>query len=154
MWSTLLDGDDDQFDPDTDEEEEEPWLPGVTRVWAPDAVITLLTGPFTGYSTFAEVPLGMRAAPDAKTWAAVQLWVWWSPPTGAGYADQDRAVCKPRLDTLFSTMLAGSRAATAEALPALPQELWVVIFGLLKHNQPPTYVSAGESEGESALAGF
>ena len=87
----------------------------------------------------------MRAAPDAKTWAAVQLWVWWSPPTGAGYADQDRTVCKPRLSTLFSTMLAGSRAATAEALPALPQELWVVIFGFLQHYQPPTYESEDDA---------
>jgi hypothetical protein len=157
VWSTLLDvpangTDDDEDDPDVDEEEA-PWLPSVTRVWAPDAVIALLTGPFTGYSTFAEVPRGMRAAPDATTWAAVQLWVWWSPPTGAGYADQDRTVCKPRLGTLFSTMLAGLRAATAEVLPALPQELWVVIFGFLQHNQPPTYESEGEfadeSEGES-----
>jgi hypothetical protein len=131
--------DDDQDDLDSDEEEEAPWLPGVTRVWAPDAVIALLTGPFTAYSTFTEVPRGMRAAPDAKTWAAVQLWVWWSPPTGAGYADKDRAVCRPRLVTLFNTMLAGFRAANAMGLPPLPQELWVVIFGFVQHNLQPAY---------------
>jgi hypothetical protein len=117
-----------------------PWLPGVTRVWAPDAIIALLTGPFTASSTFGKVPRGMRAAPCAKMWAAVQLWVWWSPPTGAGFVEQDRVVCRPRVSTLFSTMLAGLQAANAESLPLLPQELWVVIFGFLKHNRPPTYL--------------
>jgi hypothetical protein len=141
VWSALLDVSD-------EDDATGPTLPGVTRVWAPDAVIALLTGPFTAYSTFAEVPRGMRAAPDAKTWAAVELWSWWSPPTGAGYPDQDRAVYRPHLDTLFSTMLAGFRAATAEALPRLPQELWVVIFGLLKHNHPQTY-GGGSDEDEA-----
>jgi hypothetical protein len=146
-WSALLDIstiDDDDADADAGDEEDDatgPLLSGVTRVWAPDAVIALLTGPFTGYSTLAEMPRGLRAAPDAKTWAAVQLWRWWSPPTGAGYADQERTVCRPRLGTLFNTMLAGVRAVNANALPPLPQELWVVIFGFLKHNQPPAYQS-------------
>jgi hypothetical protein len=102
VWSTLLeepanDSTDDEYDSDSDEEEVAlPWLPGVGHAWAvqvtwaPDAVIALLSGPFTGYSTFAEVPRGMRVAPNAKTGAAVQLCVWWSSPTGAGYADQDR----------------------------------------------------------------
>ena len=39
--------DDDEHDSDSDEEEAVPMLLGVTRVWAPDAVIALLTGPFT-----------------------------------------------------------------------------------------------------------
>jgi hypothetical protein len=129
-----------------------PVLAHTTRVWAPDSVIALLTGPFTPYLTFAEVPRDMRAAPDAKTWAAVQLWMWWSGPTGAGYTDKGRVVCRPRMVTLFNTMLAVLRANKAERLPSLPQELWVAIFGLLKHNQPPSYARHGGHYDDATVA--
>lgn len=185
----------------------------VTKIWANDAIVNKLTGPFKGCTCLADVPRAMRVAPDATTWVAVELWLWWSPPTAAGYADKTRTVCTSRQRALFTTMLSAYRtsrpplvesavdlceadilsptAATADAsadpdtkvwctsagwtvtphtgstttvaatnedgssssssnstppalqvapehqLPALPQELWVVIFGFVKHDQVP-----------------
>ena len=120
-------------------------LPGVTRVWAPDHIIQALTGAFNPYATFAEVPRAMRAAPDATTWAAVQLWLWWSPPTGAGYTNRDgvctddRIVCRPRRAALFNAVAAGSTAATAGRLQGLPEGVWLLIFGWLQHDETPTF---------------
>ena len=118
------------------------WAPmeHVSRVWAPNRVIRLLTGRFEGYFTFAELPHAMRAAPDATTWAGVQLWQWFSPPTAAGYnADDGRVVCRSRHCTLFATMLCGHCTANSGTLLRLPQELWVIVFGFLRHHQPPVY---------------
>ena len=126
-------------------------LANVTRVWAPDAVIKLLTGPFKDCSTFSEVPRAMRAAPDATTWAAVQLWFWWSPPTGAGYTNRGgickdgRIVCSSRHATLFTTMVGGSQAASAGRLQVLPEGVWLLIFGWLKHDEAPTFPSGAEA---------
>ena len=118
------------------------WAPmeQLSRVWAPNKIIRLLTGRFEDYTTFAALPRAMRAAPDATTWAGVQLWQWFSPPTAAGYNEGDgRVVCRSRHCTLFATMLCGHRTAKSGALLRLPQELWVVVFGLLRHDQPPVY---------------
>ena len=67
----------------------------------------------------------MRVAPDAKTWAAVELW--WAAPTHVG---QDRLACFDRRRTVFAVMLPGARpGARAERLsllPGLPEEFVVV----------------------------
>ena len=77
-------------------------------------------------------------------------------PTAAGYTDKTRTVCTSRQRTLFFTMLSVARAARLppvqstqgaiavsvaleHQLPALPEELWVVIFGFLKHDTPPAF---------------
>ena len=117
----------------------------VTRIWAPDAIVNQLTGPFAEYSTFASIPRAMRAAPDAKTWAAVELWLWWSPPTEAGYTNRAgvckdaRIVCQTRHATLYTTTMAGSEAVKANTLPPLPPPIWLLIFGFVKHDEVPTY---------------
>ena len=49
----------------------------VGKIWAPDAVIARLAGPFKDFKCLADVPRGMRAAPDATTWPGVLLWQWW-----------------------------------------------------------------------------
>ena len=117
---------------------------------AADDIIAALKGPFEPYTCFADVPRALRAAPDAKTWAGVQLWHWWLPPTcfgkhGAadGRDDDGRAVCKSRVATVWSTMLSGLHAEQSAALPHLPEELWLHMFGFLKHDQPPTFKGAG-----------
>ena len=117
----------------------------VTRIWAPDAIVNQLTGPFAEYATFASIPRAMRAAPDATTWAAVELWLWWSPPTGAGYTNRAgvckdaRTVCKTRHATLFATTMAGFEVAATADLPPLPPPIWLLIFGFLKHDETPAY---------------
>ena len=70
----------DDFYDEEDEDNQVIPFQHVARIWAPDAIVHQLTGPFAVYSTFAEIPRSMRAAPDATTWAAVELWLWWSPP--------------------------------------------------------------------------
>ena len=52
----------------------------VAQFWATDDIISELTGLFEGYTRLENVPREMLAAPDAKTWAGVQLWLWWLPP--------------------------------------------------------------------------
>lgn len=102
------------------------------------------------------VPRAMRAAPDATTWAALQLWFWWSPPTGAGYTNRDgvckddRIICSSRHATLFNTMVAGSQAATAGRLQELPEGVWLIIFGWLKHDETPTFPGAAEAAAAAA----
>ena len=83
----------------------------VTKIWATDAIVNKLTGPFKGCTCLADVPRAMRVAPDATTWAAAELWLWWSPPTAAGYADKTRTVCTSRQRALFTTMLSAYRTS-------------------------------------------
>lgn len=128
----------------------------VTKISAPDAIVNQLTGPFSDCACLADTPRAMRVAPDAATWAGVELWLDWSPPTAAGYTDKTRTVSKSRQRMLLATMRSAARAArpppirsTRRAtaicvapehrLPALPEELWVVIFGFLKHGTPPAF---------------
>ena len=109
----------------------------IARVWAPDCIIKQLTGPFAAYSKFAELPRAMRVAPDAKTWAAVELWQWWAAPTHVG---QDRLACLDRRRTVFAMMLSGARTERLDLLPRLPEELWLYTFSFLMHADAPTYV--------------
>ena len=89
---------------------------GVTRIWATDDVIAALTGRFEAYTQFRDVPRALRAAPDATTWAGVQLWLWWLPPSsfarscGGGGAD-DRVVCKSRVATIWITTVSAYKAS-------------------------------------------
>ena len=79
----------------------------------------------------------MRVAPDAKVWAAVELWQWWAAPTHVG---QDRLACFDRRRTVFAVMLSGARAERLALVPRLPEELWLYTFSFLKHAEAPTYV--------------
>ena len=118
-------------------------FPLLAKIWATDDIIKDLKGQFDAYKQFTEVPRALRAAPDAKTWAGVQLWLWWLPPTsfsGGSYeATDDRTVCESRQLTIWVTMLAGLRAEKLSTLPRLPEELWLYIFGFLKHDQQPAF---------------
>ena len=66
------------------------------------------------------------------TWAQMELWLWWSPPTGAGYIDRSRVVCRSRCALLFVTMLCAKKLVSP-----LPEELWVLIFGFVRHDEIP-----------------
>ena len=119
---------------------DEAQFPAVTKIWAADGIVAELKGPFEPYTTFAELPQPLKAAPDATTWAGVQLWLWWLPPSsfGKGSSD-DRAVCKSRATTMWNTMLSAYRASEVlEVLPDLEPELWELIFTFVKHDQTPT----------------
>ena len=105
-----------------DEEEPEQLLPDEIQIWAPDTVVALFTGQFKDCTRFVDIPRALRAAPDAKTWAGVQLWLWWLPPT-AFSGDGDRVVCTTRQRTVWVTMLGGFRAEETSTLPRLPEEL-------------------------------
>ena len=109
----------------------------IARVWAPDCIIKQLTGPFAAYNTFKDLPRAMRVAPDAKTWAAVELWRWWAAPTHVG---EDRLACFDRRRTVFAVMLSGARAEQRAILPRLPEELWVYTFSFLEHAEAPSYI--------------
>ena len=121
---------------------EEKQFPAVRRIWATDDVIKGLQGRFAAYDEFKDIPRALRAAPDAKTWAGVQLWLWWLPPTSFS-GDGDRVVCSSRQVTIWATMLGGLRAEEAATLPRLPEELWLYTFGFLKHDQQPTFLALG-----------
>ena len=141
---------DDMFDEQAEDQGEDQVAPfqHVTRIWAPDDIVNQLTGPFAAYSTFASIPRAMRAAPDTTTWVAVQLWLWWSPPTEAGYTNRAgvckdaRVVCKARHATLFAATMAGFGAAKAATLPPLPPPIWLLVFGFVKHDEAPVYPAA------------
>jgi len=117
-----------------------PW-PEFRYIWVdPNArcVLPLL-------NTWGTMCFMQRAAPNATTWAAVELWLWWSPPTGAGYTNRagdckdKRTVCETRRAALIATTLAGFEAAKSSSLPVLPPPVWLVVFSFLKHDQMPVY---------------
>ena len=72
-----------------------PQLTAVTKIWATADVIKGLKGQFAAYTQFKDVPRANQAAPDVKTWAGVQRWLWRLLPTSFS-SDGDRVVCKPR----------------------------------------------------------
>ena len=120
----------------------------VNQIWATDDVIAGFEGRFARYTQFKDVPRALRAAPDAKTWAGVQLWLWWLPPSpfarscGAG-GDDDRVVCARRVATIWTTMLSAYKSSEVlELLPDLEPELWEHIFTFVKHDQQPTFCSS------------
>lgn len=104
---------------------EQTQIPAVTKIWAPDTVVNQLTGPFAEYSTLDEVPRAMRAAPDATSWAGVQLWLHWSDPEVD--AAEGRGLCRPRQQMVWTVM------HVAERLEILPSEMWLLIFTFVKH---------------------
>jgi len=111
----------------------------VTKIWAPDAVIAELKGPYKAYNTFADIPRPLRAAPDATTWAGVQLWMWWLPPSSfSAGSDDTRTSCKSRTFTIWYTMLSAYKSSEVmEILPDLEPELWELIFTFLRHDHQP-----------------
>lgn len=116
----------------------------VSRIWAPDHVINQLGGPFQKYATLAEVPRGMRAAPDATTWTAAQLYLWWSDPQDD--AGKGRVLCPSRQQMVWTVMHVALRLETTSTSPeladVLPPEMWMLIMTFVKHEQPPTISAA------------
>ena len=114
-------------------------LEQITLIWAPDSVVNQLSGPFNDYSTLAEVPRMMRAAPHATTWAGVQLWLWWSDPQDD--AGEGRVLCPPRQQMVWAVMHVALRLETTSTSPTLadvlPSETWMLIMTFVKHEQPP-----------------
>ena len=102
-----------------------PQFEKVTRISAPDAIVNQLNGRFAEYSTLAEVPRAMRAAPDATSWAGVKLWLHWSDPE-VDAADK-RVLCKSRQQMVWTVM------HVAERLEILPSEMWLLIMTFVKH---------------------
>ena len=104
-------------------------------VWAPDHVINQLTGPFKNYATFAEVPRAMRAAPDATTWTAAQLWLDWSDPQSD--AGDERVLSKSRQQMVWTVMHVALRLVTTSTSPTLADvlsyETWMLIMTFVKH---------------------
>ena len=122
-------------------------LPNDARIWATDDVISGLQGRFAGCNRFEDVPRALRAAPDAKTWAGVQLWLWWLPPLAfcgsSGGVLDGRIVCRSRIITVWNTMVSGFRAQRLAILPYLPPELWLRMFEFLRHDQQPAFPVQG-----------
>merc|ERR1712166_814559 len=111
-------------------------FPAVTKIWATDDIIKELKGPFAAYNQFADLPLPLRAVPDATSFADGQLWLWWLPPSSFyGEGNDDRVVCKSRQITIWVTMLSAYKSS--EVLDLLP-DLWELVFTFLKHSQLPT----------------
>jgi len=115
-------------------------FPAVTKIWATDDIIKELKGPFAAYNQFADLPLPLRAVPDATSFADGQLWLWWLPPSSFyGEGNDDRVVCKSRQITIWVTMLSAYKSSEVlDLLPDLEPELWELIFTFLKHSQLPT----------------
>ena len=118
-------------------------FPAVVNIWATDSIIAELKGRYSPYDTFAAIPRALRAAPDAKTWAGVQLWLWWLPPSAfrdsCGGVLDVRVVCNSRTIAVWNAMMAGHRAQQNSTLPYLPPELWLRMFEFLKHDQQPKH---------------
>lgn len=113
---------------------EERQFPNVVQIWATDDIIAALAGPFEAYASFADIPREMRAAPDATTWAGVQLWQWWSSPDVDRHDNRDISIqC---LTTIWTVLHAACRTAEADSLPELEPELWLLIFTFLKNDRP------------------
>ena len=121
-------------------------FPPAIKIWATDNVITELKGPFEAYNAFEDVPRALRAAPNVKTWASVQLWRWWLPPSclwisGAVVMDGDCrdgncrvVVCKARATMIWIVMLSAHKSSDVlELLPDMEPELWEHIFTFVKH---------------------
>ena len=102
-----------------------------TRVWASDAIISRMDGIFRQFQCFADLPRSMRAAPDATTWAGVQLWQWWSSPDVD--AVDGRLVSRSRQCSIWTVLHAACRAAEEESLPELEPELWLLVFTFVRH---------------------
>jgi hypothetical protein len=128
-------------------------LPSVVRVHAPDHIIEQLGGRFGGYTTLAQLPKRMQAAPHATTAAAVELWLWWSPPLPGGRAAYYNAAPPTlvRRSLVRTVMLVTARlqhTPWSEGLPHLPFELWNMMLGFAKHDALPVLEDDGWEPAE------
>ena len=122
-----------------DKEDGESQNPAIAKIWAPDEIIAQLDGPFKHFDCLGDLPREMRAAPDATSWAGVQLWQWWLPPFAFFNNKEDgRIVCQQRRVMIWTVMLAAYCASEVlQTLPDLEPELWELIFTFVKHDQQP-----------------
>jgi hypothetical protein len=118
-------------------------LPQLLRVRGPDHIIAQLAGRFKPYTTMAEMPNHMQVAPDAKTLAGIELWLWWSPPQPGGPIAHYNSAASPshaRCLVVWILMLVTARlyrVAAGGGLPHLPFELWNMMLGFVKHDALP-----------------
>ena len=112
-------------------------LTNLSRIWGSDHIINLLSGPFSDYTKFSEVPRAMRIAPDATTWAEVQLWLWWSDPQSD--ACDGRVLDRKRQQMVWTLMLVTLRldttSSSSEPSYVLPLEMWMMIITFVKHEE-------------------
>jgi hypothetical protein len=95
----------------------------------------------------------MQVAPHATTAAAVELWLWWSPPLPGGRAAYYNAAppTLARRTLVWTVMLVTARLQHtygAEGLPHLPFELWNMMFGFVKHDALPVLADDGWEPAE------
>jgi len=111
-------------------------LAQITMILAPDHIIKALGGPFNDYKTLAEVPQSMRAVPDATTYAAGALYLWWSDPQQD--ACEGRVLSTSRQQMVWTVMHVALRLETDQPdADVLPPEMWMLIMTFVKHDQPP-----------------
>ena len=104
----------------------------------------------------------MRVAPDATTWADVELWSWWLPPAelklwkeDGGWVDscgvQITTGCDLDHDQMFSGYNAGEVLAT---LPALePRAVAVHLWGCeARHGTQPTFPATGRCRSPTGFS--
>ena len=116
-------------------------LAGNTQIWAPDYVIDQLGGPFKDYTTLATVPPNMRAFPDATTYAAVALQLWWSDPEiDVGKGRVLSRSCKQMVWTVMHIAFRLETTSTSPVFADVPQEMWMLIMTFVKHVQPHMYL--------------
>ena len=101
----------------------------VARIWAPNAVIKNARGPFVKYAKFAALPRAMRAAPDATTWAGVQLWRHWSDPQSVAN-DRHRHSSTSRRELVWTVMISAARYAKSKEM-IIAQELLMLILSFI-----------------------
>jgi hypothetical protein len=115
-------------------------IPTILRVHAPDHIVMQLGGRFQEYTHLTEVPQAMQVAPHAASLAAVELWLWWSPPQPGGpsaYYNHFRPT-RARNHIVWTVMAIVARLECTETFPYLPFELWNMMLGFLKHGALPT----------------
>ena len=100
-------------------------FPNVRKVWAPDHIVGQLTGQFAEYSTFPSIPREMRAAPDATTWAGVELWLYWSDPQSDKL--KGRVFPRERQKIIWTVMLC------TERWDILSPEMLMLIFTFVRY---------------------
>ena len=85
-------------------------------------------------------PLEAEWSEWSKELVDIKRAIWWGAP-----ADKPRRiVCRSRRVAIWTTMLSGCRARNNNTLPHLPEELWLLLFGFLKHDEPAVIEGAIE----------
>jgi hypothetical protein len=116
-------------------------LPHVARVWAPDAIIAMLDGPFEAYSRYADLPPSLQAAPARiQSWAGVELWRWWTPPDMFSEVDgmsQFRSLSVRYRAMVWTVLLVCERHAVAMSpYGEVPVDLLMLIIGFCRRDVP------------------